>query len=32
MDFFVRLDFGKISSTGAYVLYVTERNFVSNDA
>ena len=32
VDFFVRQGFGKISSTGAYLLYVTERNFVSNDA
>ena len=31
VDFFVRQGFGKISSTGAYLLYVTERNFDSND-
>lgn len=30
MDFFVRQGFDKISSTGAYFLYVTERNFVNN--
>ena len=32
MDFFVRQGFDKIPSTGAYAVYVTERDFGSNEA